>query len=335
MVRTKGSLFILLICTVIFSHAIAQNGDGKPVEVASSISRVIIYPEFAFVTRSAKLSIAPGKSTLMLKNIPSWIDDETLQVVISPSRACSIDGISTEKIYLTRSSEKDVQQAYEKYLEIKDRIEDIECEFNVLKEEKKYLKNLNVWQTERVSRETEVRKVDVDELEAVRTFLKKSVMENLTQIKDLERKKRKMQPELDARKRKWNKLKSMSRLEMKNIVVEVMAEKAEKIELLVSYLISGASWYPVYNIRTNKDKNKVSLECKAVVQQSTCEDWNNAYFKLSTVHPYLKKERPELKPWYLGANTIQILKTNKNVSQFPNGTDYLNDVFGKRASTGK
>jgi hypothetical protein len=64
----------------------------------------------------------------------------------------------------------------------------------------------------------------------------------------------------------------------------------------LNYLVSNASWRPQYKFRTSgKDKDAITVEYQAAVEQKTGEDWANTQITLSTAQPLLNASPPDLK----------------------------------------
>ncbi|MGJ5674387.1 MAG: mucoidy inhibitor MuiA family protein [Nostochopsis sp.] len=76
---------------------------------------------------------------------------------------------------------------------------------------------------------------------------------------------------------------------------------AGEFELEVSYLVSRASWTPLYDLRVSSTSNVVNLGYLAGVTQSTGEDWLGVGLTLSTAKPGLGTLPPKLQPWYIDA----------------------------------
>ncbi|PLZ35225.1 hypothetical protein CBP27_14240, partial [Fischerella thermalis WC542] len=74
---------------------------------------------------------------------------------------------------------------------------------------------------------------------------------------------------------------------------------AGEFELEVSYLVSRASWTPLYDLRVSSTSNVVNLGYLAEVTQSTGEDWLGVALTLSTAKPGLGTLPPKLEPWYI------------------------------------
>ena len=87
------------------------------------------------------------------------------------------------------------------------------------------------------------------------------------------------------------------------IKVTVSAKEAASGRLYVTYLVSGAGWTPMYDLRSKASNNTINLTYKAQVYQNTGIKWDNINLSLSTNNPYANKTKPELYPWYLNYAT--------------------------------
>jgi len=83
------------------------------------------------------------------------------------------------------------------------------------------------------------------------------------------------------------------------VVVTISADKAGPGRIDLSYMVSGASWVPQYDLRTDGPEAPLSIMYKASVQQSTAEDWKDVRLTLSTADPTRGTTRPQLDPWVL------------------------------------
>lgn len=282
------------------------------IDVDSKISHVIIYPEWAYVTRKADVTLKKGITKLTFKKLPTWIDPESIQVKVNPFNDFKIIGTAANTIYLNQISEKDALNIQKKIIELSDMVEDINSEMEALKSEKEYILGLKKWTINKneKDKEGEPGKISLKDIQDLNLYIKNTLNENLKKENELKRNIRAILPELEANKKKWSEMQSIATLEQKEITIEIESNAAGQVELFVSYLISGASWYPIYDSRSNIDSKTVELEYCAVIQQSTGEDWTEAQFRLSTIRPYLVREIPELNPWYVDNTNIGFDKSN-------------------------
>lgn len=317
----KVKSLIIAFCLVLAFCGVvsAQEGLKTTVEkgISSKIIHVTVYPQWAYVTRLAEVSLSGKAEKFFFKNLPAWIDEESIRVRVESPGECTIIGASTKTIYLVRATEEEVHRAEEEVTKLRDKIEDINAEINILSQEKAYLSDLKVWKLEKVPHESAVREVTTDELHKVKNFITDELLKNVSKTTELKRKIRDLQPELRAKEKEWADVKSRARLEKKEIIVELSSKRPARAELFVSYLISGASWYPSYDARTDVGREKINLSCEAILQQTTGEDWKDATFTLSTIQPYLMRQKPELAPWYINTASVQtISRTPQQFSTF-------------------
>ncbi|CCA74224.1 hypothetical protein PIIN_08177 [Serendipita indica DSM 11827] len=72
-------------------------------------------------------------------------------------------------------------------------------------------------------------------------------------------------------------------------------------EICLKYLVSNASWTPLYDLRAaiGPTKTSISLQYRATIVQRTGEDWKDVELTLSTASPQLGSEIPKLTPQWL------------------------------------
>ncbi|HET6251980.1 MAG TPA: DUF4139 domain-containing protein [Tepidisphaeraceae bacterium] len=70
------------------------------------------------------------------------------------------------------------------------------------------------------------------------------------------------------------------------------AQAAGKVRL--NYLVSAAGWEPQYKLRAGTEKDPVTVEYLAAIQQQSGEDWTGVDLVLSTAQPMLNAAPPDL-----------------------------------------
>ena len=114
---TKISYFLFFISSNLFCI--------EEVKVNSKITNVKIYPEWAYITRKAKIKISTGITKVIFSNLPPWIDIDSILVKVDPFDGCNIIGATTKPIYLRKISEKDVSDAKEEVIKLRDKLENL------------------------------------------------------------------------------------------------------------------------------------------------------------------------------------------------------------------
>jgi hypothetical protein len=71
-------------------------------------------------------------------------------------------------------------------------------------------------------------------------------------------------------------------------------------KLKVSYLVSGASWTPGYDLQLEPDQKSVRVSFSGSASQATGEDWDGVRLILSTAQPATVRALPEIATWKIG-----------------------------------
>ncbi|KAH7344652.1 hypothetical protein B0J17DRAFT_712306 [Rhizoctonia solani] len=75
------------------------------------------------------------------------------------------------------------------------------------------------------------------------------------------------------------------------IIITVMLKEESKAELMLAYVVSNASWIPIYDIRASvssspNSPSTIALHYRASLTRTTGEDWPEVALTLSTATPY-------------------------------------------------
>lgn len=83
------------------------------------------------------------------------------------------------------------------------------------------------------------------------------------------------------------------------IILQVLCKEATNADIAISYYTPNAGWVPTYDIRVKTIDNSFKLVYKAMVSQTTGLDWKQTQLTLSTSNPNLGTNMPVLNPWSL------------------------------------
>ncbi|KAG9079564.1 hypothetical protein FS749_008416 [Ceratobasidium sp. UAMH 11750] len=89
------------------------------------------------------------------------------------------------------------------------------------------------------------------------------------------------------------------------ITVTVLAQADGEAELALTYVVSNASWTPLYDVRASIAKSPdatstIALHYRASITQTTGENWSDVALTLSTASPQLGSNVPNLTSWHIG-----------------------------------
>jgi len=93
---------------------------------------------------------------------------------------------------------------------------------------------------------------------------------------------------------------NIKRIKYRNVAkVKIDVKKSGLIQLDLSYIVTGPSWRPSYDVRANTVQGNLELTYNAEIRQSTGEDWKGVALKLSTAQPGIGGREPHLSPWFI------------------------------------
>lgn len=260
----------------------------------STVTDVTIYRSYAKETRIGSGSIPEGNSEVVISNITTAIDENSIQVGCKNN--VKILSVSSRLNYLVEeknqnTSKVKVWQDSIKMLDRKSRF--------IAKQKESYETELNVLNTNN--------KLGTG-TEGLKPGLLKELLE-LNRLKQAELKKLIFDADED-----YNDMRSTITLlqsqinetnshlqgkAIREIVLKVHSKNEVNTQFKVSYLVTNAGWTPTYEIRCENTSQPLLLNCRAKIVQNTGYDWKNIHIKLSTANPNQNHNRPILYPIYV------------------------------------
>ena len=294
---------ILLLAVLLPWSAPAQAEEGATVE--SKVKAVTVYADRARVTRTAKVNLSSDTPrTYAIKKLPGWVDDGTVRLALSPAKAGQIVDVRVVRDYLATADDKDYLKAQEGVQEISDQIALMDDELRVLQQELQHIQSMKVFSLEKIPRDAALKEVKVEQYAQVLKFIGGALRENSKARRGIEFKKRKLYPELSARQRKLGELQGLTQLEETSVLVTLVGQRARSATLELTYMLPGATWEPVHELRVHGDKpDSAHVASYAVVSQTSGEDWSKVKMTFSTRSSTESNKIPKLGTLTLGDST--------------------------------
>ncbi|MBE98829.1 mucoidy inhibitor MuiA family protein [Flavobacterium coralii] len=297
----KKLFFALLLCSGI---AFAQ----KPVFTQAKVKAATVYFNGAEITQAAQAVLPAGTSELVILNVADYINEATVRVGApknvtvlsvqftrdnitenepdagSPALKKVRDSISLletaiQRIALERTSEQ-------KALELLDRNQQAACKESGL---------------------------SVDELAKLVEFHRSKRKEIVLQENTLAQKQEKLTVLLNNLRTRLNtNITKEPNASRGKLVLQVMNDVAGNVPVELSYLTSGASWSPFYELRAENTTDPINMVYKAQVVQQTGIDWKQAKLTLSSGIPNQNNVAPLLQAWFLRFGAIYQPYNNSN-----------------------
>ena len=268
--------------------------QAEVIPVSSSIGQVTVFSDRALVKRDGQQQVPAGEHELVFKDLPYWLDHRSLQFNAKGKQSVRILDISSRDDFQASSQQ-------ERIAELDRQIKEIENQLAQLADQGKLLLNksnyLEAYQKGSVQQGKDAPRLSTTELLEIMNFSKTILAEIHTAQRELDNKMAQLQSELAALQEKRGQIPQEETVRSKTVVVQLDAPMADKLDLSLSYVVPGASWWPNYDASFDSSDNKLKLSYYAQISQQTGEDWDDVKLVLSTAQPMIGAVLPELDPW--------------------------------------
>jgi len=284
-------------------------------ELDTTITAVAVYPDRARVTRSGTATLEPGSYRLEVPELPLKLDPASVRASARGAVRTRLLGLDVRRDFYAETPTERVRELEEQVESLEDRKHSLDAQTELLKQERAVLGEL-ASQTETFARGLAYGKTTatdqmalLDSLRERSAGLNAALLDLAVSRRDMERRLQKLQHELEQ-------LRGARGRERYTAVVEIEVTQAgggstklttggstgiaESLTVELTYVVSGAGWQPLYDMRLTQPTEILETTYLAQVTQQTGEDWPDVALTLSTARPALAETLPELDPWYVG-----------------------------------
>lgn len=280
-----------------------------PMTVSSSITQVTVYPDRAKITRTGTLTLIAGEQTVLFENLPVGVDDASFRASARGTGVITLLGLSHRVIEHLETPRQKLAELENKIRDLEwDQKEPISDRIAVLEIQKELLKAMSEDGGEQMAREIEKGGIDVKSWDAAYGFLGSKLTEVLDSIRILRHELILTDRKLEHMRSELKTLQSTKSKSTKTVQVDLRLAREGEVEVMLEYMIGGATWRPLYDARLDSDKDQVELSCFAEITQRTGEDWENVDLVLSTARPSQNITPGDFRPWYLAVHEVPPIK---------------------------
>ncbi|GHB60086.1 DUF4139 domain-containing protein [Persicitalea jodogahamensis] len=283
----KTIVFVALTFFVLTAYS--QSTD--PQTTSPTLTHATVFLNRAELTATAKATIPSGEQRLIIDNIPLSIDRNSIQV--KGSGDAVITGVRFVQNYLQNAPRpKNILQLDDSLRTVQDDIAAAQLSLSVLEEERMLI----ITNRQLTGTATGVKVADLKEMA---NFYRERLTDiGAKSIKVKERLKDLQQRENNFKNQLSNWQNSRNR-PTGGIEVSLKATTRTALNLELSYVVNGAGWRPIYDLRVKETNAPVALAYKAEVFQNTGQNWDNVKLTLSTSNPALGGMMPTLGVQYV------------------------------------
>ncbi len=266
--------------------------------LSTTITAVTVYSDRAEITRTGEASLVGGEYEFVIKDLPVGMQDQSVRIGGAGTAGARITDIKIETEYLDTVPKNRLTELQEQLTLLVQEEKIYTDRISLLGKEKDLLdqiRNSAVQQNQ--SKDTP--RVSIEDWTKLFAFYDANYEKVNGEIRTLDKKKSELQQKKTQLQNQINQLSGYGKLSRKQVVLAVSVSRAGSMKFDLNYVITGAKWYPVYDVRVSPDDKSVEMVYYAMIAQNTGEDWKNVQMSISTARPNVSGAIPQLAAWYL------------------------------------
>ena len=264
--------------------------------IETHVAAVTIFPDRARVTRTGGVSLAVGVHSLKIDQLPLALLPDSLRAAGKGTARAKLLGVASRLEQFFETPAQAAQQLEQQIQAVNDADADLAAHALVADKEQKALDALAA-ESEMFARGLALRNRSLEEQGAFFDFFSSRGRALQAELLTIGRERRKLAKELDRLKRELGAVQSARPKQRYSALVELDVSAAGELVLDLTYVVTGAAWQALYDIRSSDAA--VELSYLAQVAQNTGEDWLQVAVTLSTARPSVTLSLPELAPWFV------------------------------------
>ena len=267
------------------------------IDLDAPITAVTIYRNGARVTRSGAVALQPGRSVLVVRNLPAYADPESVRIAVRGQDVALVE-VEASRRYGADPGRDETVRLRSQAERCRDAVQALDDEDAAEKARLGFAGHLSEAAATAMARAVSFGRASRDDLAQMADHLSASTASALERRRDIAARRRAAQRELEAAEERLADAEQRSgAAEFTEVSADIEATAAADAAVEVSYYVKGASWQPLYDLTL--DGERLSASYLAEVTQRTGEDWPAVRLVLSTSRHGLNQTLPELEPWYV------------------------------------
>ncbi len=285
--------------TILLALLLAAPALADEIEAESEVSRVIVYPDRARVTRSAKVQLSKGSHEILVAGLPTSIDVTSLRAEGRGTAKVVLGSLDVRHDHGVELRGERAQQLLDHIRSLEDADRELADADEAARFELDYVRQLQSKATTQLGAETLARDGRASEADALVEALGRRYRQSQAEIRRVRVERRDLAGQLEAARAEYSQLTAGNSKDDFRVAVAVEVKSAGSFTLALTYGAHGASWSPSYDARLHPDAGEVGMTYGAWVRQGSGEDWDGVELVLSTAQPALGLQAPQLYPWIL------------------------------------
>jgi hypothetical protein len=262
--------------------------------IVSRVTAVTVHLQQAVVTREAVLDLAPGERRVTIKPLPAALQADSVRVRGLGTPGLVIRGVEVRSVHeeaamdeKSRATEAQIKELTHRQALITERRGTI----GVLRE---FVTGLKSTAAETTSRDLLARGFATADWDHAFGFVSGHLDQLAEEDERLLREYADLSRATQEAQAGLSQTASRRATDRYAVEISVRAEKSGTARLAITYLVTGASWTPLYDARLDPARGKVTLDALGQITQTTGEDWSDVSVTLTTSRPLSGIDLPRL-----------------------------------------
>lgn len=261
----------------------------------SIISNVTVFTDRAQITRIAKVTLPQGENTVVFSDLPKRIDQNSIQVKGGGSAV--LNDIKFKQVFSNEIKNEAVAELVKKIEELQKEVDILNENITIEQKELDFVEKIISKTTHIAEKETTNEELNPEKwIKMVDFYRQKN--ENITKkLRELNYQKRELKEKIKVHQKEMASLGNDKNKTTNQIEIVLNNSSDEELVFSLTYIVYGASWSPLYDIRVSSETKTVAIEYKAQISQNTGEAWENVKMAISTAQVNVSGTMPKLSPW--------------------------------------
>jgi uncharacterized protein (TIGR02231 family) len=277
-------------------------------KIDTQITAVTVYTDRALVTRRGQIQLTGTERELIISNLPTTLDPESLRVGGKGSVAVKLQGVTTDRQYTTEPVADRIAQLTAEIERLGAEKRRFQAQIDTTKLQSNFIQGLREKTQESFSRSLARQQMGLEDTQNFLDFIGTKTTEYAFAGEDLRQQQQQIDKQLQSLRLQLEEVETPYSKESFEITVAVEPAGAGDFELELSYVVDRAYWMPLYDLRVQSTSQTIQLNYLAEIVQTTGEDWANVSLILSTAKPGLGTLPPKLDPWYIDAQVPTVMR---------------------------
>ena len=284
---------VVALCALLAAAAIVSVAGAE--EVLGRVTAVTLYRGQALVTRAVPVGGADGPVEVVVADLPEQIVADSL--FTEGSDRVEVRAVRYRTRAVGEQPREEVRRLDEEIEQVQEQLQANAKIQAVLQKRVAYLDQLEGFVAPTAKVEMTKGVLNAEALEQITQFSFAERAKIVQEQLDLEKAAKELNKQLVLLSRKRAELTRGASRTVREAVLYLRKHGTSEESVRLNYLVGGCGWSPAYTIRAGADRAQVNVECNALIQQVTGEDWSEVTLTLSTASPALSAAGPGLAPF--------------------------------------